>query len=131
MAPTDIMQISGHKNIQSGLNYSTMSKSKHKEISSILTEKNKNEPPLTVRSHASTNTEVSPNPVATSIVSLSCTFRDVTASFSTHQQDACHDVVFSTRNNTNVSIDNAQNNQLQSLFAGANVSIQNFNVYML
>jgi len=59
VAPTDIMQISGHKNIQSVLNYSTMSESKHKEISSILTGKNKNEKPLPVRSHTSTNTEVS------------------------------------------------------------------------
>ncbi|KAH3783438.1 hypothetical protein DPMN_161376 [Dreissena polymorpha] len=105
-----------------------MSESKHKEISSILT--GKKEKPLPVRSHTSTNTEVSPNPAASSIVSPSCSFRDVTASYSAGQQGTCHDVAFSSQTNTNISIDNAQNNQLQSLFAGANVSIQNFNVYM-
>ena len=46
VAPTDIMQISGHKNIQSVLNYSTMSEIKHKEISSILTGKKMKNPYL-------------------------------------------------------------------------------------
>ncbi|KAH3839386.1 hypothetical protein DPMN_112815 [Dreissena polymorpha] len=85
---------------------------------------------IPVRSHTSTNTEVSPNPAPISSVSPSCSFRDVTASYSTHPQGTCHDVAFSSQNNTNISIDNAQNNQLQSLFAGSNVSIQNVNVYM-
>ena len=36
IAPTDIMQISGHKNIQSVMNYSAMSEEKHKQCSKLL-----------------------------------------------------------------------------------------------
>ena len=36
IAPTDIMQISGHRNIQSVTNYSTMSEEKHKKCSNLL-----------------------------------------------------------------------------------------------
>ena len=34
--PTDIIQISGHKNIQSVLNYSNLNKNKHKRVSSLI-----------------------------------------------------------------------------------------------
>lgn len=36
VAPTDIMQISGYKNIQSVINYSAMSEEKHKQCSNSL-----------------------------------------------------------------------------------------------
>jgi hypothetical protein len=45
---TDIMQISGHKNVASKNNYSKMSEEKHEQMSKILsnTETNRNETEL-------------------------------------------------------------------------------------
>ena len=50
IAPTDIMQISGHKNIQSVMNYSAMSEEKHKQCSKILSNA-RSKPSSTVSFH--------------------------------------------------------------------------------
>jgi hypothetical protein len=67
--PTDIMQISGHKNVQSIINYSNMSMEAQKRCSSILTDsvcsQNKKTKLSKVENRASSST--APNPESESI----------------------------------------------------------------
>jgi hypothetical protein len=74
---TDIMQISGHKNVASINNYSKISEEKHKQILKILsnTETNSNINalvPVTVVSNLPRTTSTSTNSTASSTSDVSC-----------------------------------------------------------
>ena len=76
---TDIMQISGHKNVASINNYSKISEEKHKQISNILsnTETNSNSNintlvPVTVVSNLPRTTSTCTNSTASSTSDVSC-----------------------------------------------------------
>ena len=74
---TDIMQISGHKNIASINNYSKISEEKHKQISKILsnTETNSNSNalvPVTVVSNLPRTTSTCTHSTASSTSDVSC-----------------------------------------------------------
>lgn len=56
VAPTDIMQITGHKNVQSVINYSTISDKKQIECSSIIS----NRKPVPSQPSASTSSSINP-----------------------------------------------------------------------
>jgi len=112
IAPTDIMQISGHKNIQSVMNYSEMSEEKHRQCSKIL---------------ASAH-----NPT--------------TSKFGQQNQKQCElenvnlplPLALETCNETRAASSKislkhgsiTMNTQMNSLFAGATLNIQNFNITM-
>ena len=72
IAPTDIIQISGHKNMQSVLNYSSLSETKHRQISEILNK---------------TNNKKMKNESMTTITK-NCTSTDVQESLHLQQQEA-------------------------------------------
>lgn len=103
---TDIMQISGHKNVQSVKNYSSISEGKHKQISNVLSN-------TSVDSRA-------PVPVTSS---SNLPLRSLPAT-----TDSDIDLALSDRpticSQTNMS------NRISSMFYGANLHVANLNVYM-
>jgi len=134
VAPTDIMQISGHKNIQSVLNYSEMSEPKHKECSNILAnsrsrkQKGSNptpQPPPQPSGDANSKCVLSESRPASeqkesnlSVQNSALVQNPIPDSSVGHTQNDC----FS--NNTN------QLSDMQSLFSGSTLNVQNLNVYM-
>ncbi|XP_053393690.1 uncharacterized protein LOC128555440 [Mercenaria mercenaria] len=187
IAPTDIMQISGHKNIQSVMNYSAMSEEKHKQCSRILsTVRPSSDRPSSSASSSSVSDGVFPAiaqpcqsashslpfvqsvPVSSASSSTSsCTLsHDVsppnpeprsdyeieTVNISNHKvraqeyqndqsrpnvhvpvpvPDPCPVSSNSTGNSISVVNDTVTlNTQMNSLFSGAVLNIQNFNMFM-
>ena len=114
---TDIMQISGHKNVASINNYSKISEEKHKQISKILsnTETNSNSNinaliPVTVVSNLPRTTSTCTNSTASSTSDVSCRSNPNVSSYCA---------------NTNMS------SEISSMFYGAvlHVNTLNVNVY--
>jgi hypothetical protein len=108
---TDIMQISGHKNVASINNYSKISEEKHKQISKILSNTETNALPLvpvTVVSNLPRTTSTCTNSTASSTSDVSC------------------------RSNPNVSsyCANTHNmsNEISSMFYGAVLHVNTMNV---
>ena len=133
IAPTDIVQISGHKRIESVLNYSSLPEKKHQEISNILSG---SRPPVT-NTCVMQNLEPTPTASATNVPT---DLQNVTvpvipvaqsqtsvASMSTYPT---HLTQNTATNSPNFNIRHSTNNQLQSLFGGATLNIQHFNLYM-
>ena len=119
IAPTDIMQITGHKNIQSILNYSTLSERKHQEMSHILANTRIKLPRIETFSSLSASTiQESSNiePFSTDIPQL------------TVQQPPTHS---DNMNNQQVEVSIRAETVSRALFGQhATINIQNFNVYM-
>ncbi|XP_052795374.1 transcriptional regulator QRICH1-like [Mya arenaria] len=126
IAPTDMMQISGHKNIQSIMNYSEMSEEKHQQCSRILS-KVRQQPTSTITGPESSVSQLDnvidkenrqenlylPHP------RLPQMLENVQPPSST------------TVNSISVVNDNISlNTQMNSLFAGAVLNIQHFNINM-
>ena len=131
-SPTEIMSVTGHKNVQSILNYSTVTVEQQKKCSHLLSG-----PSPSSRSHASPFT--SSNPHASATITSSCDSHafagqetnvlprhvpetaasDVTCPSEHHQH-----AYFSQQN-----VQNQLSNTLKSQFYGAHFHIQNFHIH--
>ena len=135
VAPTDIMHISGHKNIQSILNYSNISEQKQKECSALLST---HVPSAAAESASITHTATTNE--------LTFTESTVAAEASSHHSPATDpglgSLSTSTTNTTitagencypthigSVTVENNSNNMLRSVFYGASLHINTLNVY--
>lgn len=109
---TDIMQISGHKNVASVNDYSGMSEERHKEISNILSNTKTNHRnalvPCTVVSNLPRTTSTSTNTTASSSSDVSCRRNSNASSY-------C--------GNTNMS------SQISSMFYGMVLHVNTLNMY--
>ena len=140
-APTDIMQISGHKNIQFVLNYSAISENKQKQCSRILSI-SRQQATATISSEdlpesntptSSYDVEVAPQtiqdpPVIDNIVAEQRPNAKVSLTINSNSVEGSN-----PRNPTSLSLLNDTinvNNEMSSLFSGAVLNIQNFHVYM-
>ena len=106
---TDIMQISGHKNVASINNYLTMSDERHKKISNILS-----------------NTETNRNalvPVVSNLPRTTSTSTNSTASNTSHVSCRSNPDVPSYCANTNMS------SEISSMFYGTVLHVSTLNVY--
>lgn len=112
----DIMQISGHKNIASINNYSTISENKQREISNILSNTNMNP----------TNTLCTADPLPQSRALATGTVTNH-GHADTHSSSQMSRHVDQSSNSFSSSQILAQST---SLFYDATLHIQNFNVYM-
>ena len=144
IAPTDIMQISGHKSIHSVLTYSAMSEGKHKECSRILSSRPKpastvtclgdNEPanpipsekvsvPKNSAGQKHDNLDLVPARTSSSQISL----------VSSASQNTCgnlpHPAPRDVENPFLINQDNVTMNTMNSVFSGAVLNIQNCNMY--
>jgi len=133
IAPTDIIQISGHKNMQSVLNYSSLSETKHRQISEILNtshiKKSKNESIRKNCTSSSVQETLSLQQQATSLLPEATDAPHVrSVDFSNLQSPG--NPIETAASNVSVNIDGQSNQNFQSLFAGSTVNIQNFSVYM-
>ena len=115
VAPTDIMQISGHKNIQSVINYSAISEEKQKQCSNLLTNhKSTADKPATVQYvPPQPGTEATPDDTHDSLLG------QVTP-YPTHDNEQPMVVKKSCINQ----------NLMQSMFSGATLNIQTMHIHM-
>ena len=127
IAPTDIMQISGHKNIQSVMNYSTMSEEKHKKCSNLLSNTR-----LSSSAIAETGTIVSQEkykyeqtfPTSNVQSDLTDTTQRNPESFYPPTAPA----VTTDQGQVNLHHTSTLNSHMNALFSGATVNIQQFNI---
>ena len=136
-APTDIMQISGHKNIQFVLNYSAISENKQKQCSRILSisrqQATAEDLPESNTPTSSYDVEVAPQtiqdpPVIDNIVAEQRPNAQVSMTINSNSVEGSN-----PRNPSSLSLLNDTinvNNEMSSLFSGAVLNIQNFHVYM-
>ena len=139
--PTDIMQISGHKNIQSVMNYSAMSENKHRECSKLLSNSRSNNTSTPIMSESNVSSQCTGSVVlptnhtgSTTQVQQSITAMPsqgaISAPIQAHPDSVSdnlpHPLQTSGSFNESVSV----NTRLNSLFSGAVVNIQNFNLNM-
>jgi len=113
--PTEIMAITGHKNVQSITNYSTISVEQQQKCSNILAQSSKcNHPTASTCTPSCTETmaEMQPRQPLSTVEQVDLDQVDVRPTQSLHQQ-----MSFSRSNN------------FASQFFGATFHIQNFNVY--
>ena len=136
IAPTDIMQISGHKNIQSVLNYSAMSEAKHKECSKILSNvRPRPSATATLSSNDFSYTKETPTLSATKDLcqteNKNITQNEIIVPHPPSQLLVPESSANCDSNSNSLSTDNITlNTQLNSLFSGAILNIQNFNLHM-
>ena len=130
VAPTDIMAISGHKNVQSILNYSEISEEKQIECSNLLSSNripsatvtspdqyvpiNNRNPSATVTSPVSVNGHLGTSNTTPTTQVATVDFQPDQSRYPTHSQQ----IAVQSSNNT-----------LNSLFYGAVLHINNMNVY--
>ena len=132
MPPTDIMQISGHKSIQSVLTYSNMSEKQHRVCSDILSTTKS----ATATSATATKYEDKENsfpPVDTS-KSLPCDRLPVVESLPSSQSLSSSTHVACPSHFSNAGAlsgaTSAVPQHLQSLFSGATLHIGNLHLYL-
>lgn len=155
VAPTDIMQVSGHKNIQSILTYSAMSENQQKECSNILSNSHTNinkpkenqiEKPSTITSssaYVEEDVSFAPGsenipPVVNDPVNIENAMPFPTHPMSlTQRQRGSDDEQGANRSVVppvslqSVSMTSDTNQQIvKSMFSGASVNIGTFNLYM-
>lgn len=138
--PTDIMQITGHKNVQSIINYSSISEETHKNCSNILSGSKSISscpsqlPPVSRSESRSESVPVCKIPLHSPVeATLSSPLQASISEESVRQSQRAPlalpvSVNSGFQHPTHPSSSN-QTSQLQSMFFGATVNISNFNVY--
>lgn len=109
--PTDIMQITGHRNVQSIINYSSISEEKQKMCSRLLSSTRSGCP--TATASCTTADSIQPAATKTSSDGTSCAVAS----------DMPHPPL------TPASVSMSSQNTLNSVFPGAVFHVQNFNVF--
>jgi len=135
VAPTEIMSVTGHKNVQSILNYSTVTVEQQKKCSHLLSDPS----PSASRSHAFPLTSSNPHASAT----ISSPFdshafagqeTDVLPSPMPVPENAASEVTCPSQHHQHAyfsqqNVQNQLSNTLKSQFYGAHFHIQNFHIH--